>query len=106
MLRGEATNTNIIVFGLTLPGLEPTIYRTRGQHANPRSTALVASTLTITPPMWLGKFTKSEHKRNYHWYQPLQSNHHNLVYRDIDRYSNRSRHTELVQSHEVRDLWR
>ena len=34
VLRGEATNTNFIVFGLTLPGLEPTIYRTRGEHAN------------------------------------------------------------------------
>ena len=32
MLRGEATNTNFIVFGLTRPGLEPTIYRTRGVH--------------------------------------------------------------------------
>jgi hypothetical protein len=30
-----------IVFGLTRPGLEPTIYRTRGEQ------------LTITPPMWL-----------------------------------------------------
>jgi cytochrome c oxidase subunit IV len=36
MLRvsGEATNTNCIVFGLTRPGLEPTIYQTRGEHAN------------------------------------------------------------------------
>jgi hypothetical protein len=33
MLSGEATNTNFIVFGLTRPGLQPTIYR------------------TITPPM-------------------------------------------------------
>jgi hypothetical protein len=34
MLSGEATNTNFIVFGLTQPGLEPTIYHTRGEHAN------------------------------------------------------------------------
>jgi hypothetical protein len=34
MLSGEATNTNFIVFGLTRSGLEPTIYRTRGEHAN------------------------------------------------------------------------
>ena len=34
MLRGEATDTNSIVFGLTRPELEPTIYRTRGEHAN------------------------------------------------------------------------
>jgi hypothetical protein len=34
MLSGEATNTNFIVFGLTQSGLEPTIYRTWGKHAN------------------------------------------------------------------------
>jgi hypothetical protein len=33
MLSGEAANTNFIVFGLTRPGLEPTIYCTRGEHA-------------------------------------------------------------------------
>ena len=32
MLSGKATNTNFLVFGLTRPGLEPTIYRTRGEH--------------------------------------------------------------------------
>ena len=32
MLSGEATNTNFIVFGLTRPGLEPTIYCIRGEH--------------------------------------------------------------------------
>jgi hypothetical protein len=35
MLSGEATNTNFIVFGLTRPSLEPTIYRTRGECAYP-----------------------------------------------------------------------
>ena len=30
----EARNTNFIVFGLTWSGLEPTIYLTRGEHAN------------------------------------------------------------------------
>ena len=34
MLSGEATNTNFIVFDLTRPVFEPTIYRTRGEHAN------------------------------------------------------------------------
>jgi hypothetical protein len=34
MLSGEATHINFIVFGLTRLGLEPTIYRTRGEHAN------------------------------------------------------------------------
>ena len=32
--RREATNTNIIVFGLTRSGLEPAIYRIRGEQAN------------------------------------------------------------------------
>ena len=36
MLSGEAsaTNTNFIVFGLTRPGLKPTIYHTWGKHAD------------------------------------------------------------------------
>jgi hypothetical protein len=34
VLSGEATNTNFIVFGMTRPGLEHTIYSTRGEHAN------------------------------------------------------------------------
>ena len=33
MLSGEATDTNL-QSGLTRPGLEPTIYHTRGEHAN------------------------------------------------------------------------
>ena len=33
-IRGEVTNTNIIVFELIGPGLEPTIYQTQGKHAN------------------------------------------------------------------------
>jgi hypothetical protein len=33
MLSGETTNTNFIVFGLNRPGLEPTIYLTRDEHA-------------------------------------------------------------------------
>ena len=34
MLRGEATNTDSIVFGFTRWGLEPMIYHTRGEHPN------------------------------------------------------------------------
>ena len=34
MLRVKATNTSLVVFGLTRPGPEPKIYRTRGEHAN------------------------------------------------------------------------
>jgi hypothetical protein len=41
MLSEEATHTNFIVFGLTRPGLEPTIYRTRGEHATHYTTAAV-----------------------------------------------------------------
>jgi hypothetical protein len=45
MLNGEATNTNLIVFGLTRPGLEPMIYHTRGKHAKRYNTnALVIKT--------------------------------------------------------------
>ena len=41
MLSREAANTNLIVFGLTRPGLEPTIYRTRGKHVNHYTTDAV-----------------------------------------------------------------
>jgi hypothetical protein len=41
VLSGEATNTNVIVFGLTQPGLEPTIYHTRGEHASHYATDAV-----------------------------------------------------------------
>jgi hypothetical protein len=34
VLSEEATNINFLVFGLTRPVLESTIYRTRGEHAN------------------------------------------------------------------------
>jgi len=34
MLRGNATYTNLTVFGLTQQGLEQMIYLTRGEHDN------------------------------------------------------------------------
>ena len=34
MLSGEATHTTYRVFGLTRSEIDPTIYRTRGEHAN------------------------------------------------------------------------
>ena len=43
MIRGEATNNNFSVFVLTRPGLEPTIYRTRGEYANHYATDAVRS---------------------------------------------------------------
>ena len=38
---------NFIVFGLTRPGLKPTIYRTRGEHANHYATDAVGSKLEL-----------------------------------------------------------
>ena len=43
VFSGEATNTNCIVFGLTRPELEPTIYRTRDEHANHNTTDTVTT---------------------------------------------------------------
>jgi hypothetical protein len=39
---GEATNTNFIFFCLTRPQFVPTIYRTRGEHANHYATDAVS----------------------------------------------------------------
>jgi hypothetical protein len=48
MLSGEATNTNIVVFGLIRPVFEPTIYRTRGEHANHYTTDAVMVICVVT----------------------------------------------------------
>jgi hypothetical protein len=40
-LAGEATNTNIIVFGLTRIGLNPMIYHTWGEHAKHYTTDVI-----------------------------------------------------------------
>ena len=47
VIRGEATNTNIIVFGLSRSGLEPMFYRTRGEHVNHYTNDVVISTMKI-----------------------------------------------------------
>ena len=39
----DATITNLSVFGLTRSGLEPTIYRTRGEHTNHYTTDTIYS---------------------------------------------------------------
>jgi hypothetical protein len=41
------TEKQQIPIGLTPPGLEPTIYRTRGEHANHYTTDAVCRTLTL-----------------------------------------------------------
>jgi hypothetical protein len=41
MLIGKAANTHFIVFGLTWPGLEPTIYHNWGEHAKHYTTEAV-----------------------------------------------------------------
>jgi hypothetical protein len=46
--RRSNKHNNFIVFGLTRPGFEPTIYRNRGDHANYYATEAI--TLTITQP--------------------------------------------------------
>jgi hypothetical protein len=48
VLSREATNTNFIFLGLTQPGLEPTIYCTRGEHANYYTTDAVTGFWRIT----------------------------------------------------------
>ena len=47
MLIEEATNTYFVVYGLTRPGLEPTIYRTRGEHANHYATDAVRGHMNL-----------------------------------------------------------
>jgi hypothetical protein len=50
MLSEKAANTNAIVFGLTGPGLDPTIYRTLGEHANHYATdAVQIKRISSTP---------------------------------------------------------
>ena len=48
MFSGEAANANFIIFGLTRPGFEPTIYRTQGEHANHYTTDAVDHLLKST----------------------------------------------------------
>jgi hypothetical protein len=63
MLSGETTNTNFIVFGLTQPGLEPTIYCTQGEHANQYATNAIN---VIGDYMLLGFVVSSSTKKVPH----------------------------------------
>jgi hypothetical protein len=67
VLSGEATNTNFIVFGLTRPGHEPTIYSTRGEHANQYATDAVKYWKGIGYVLRLSKFVlkQVDSKRRY-----------------------------------------
>ena len=47
VLSGEATNINLIVYSFTRSGLEPTIYRTRDEHANHYITNTLKSTCDV-----------------------------------------------------------
>ena len=60
VISGEATITYFIVFGLTRPGLEPTIYSTWG------------GTLTTTPPTRLKKYTTNLQMIYYCMKEPAQ----------------------------------
>jgi hypothetical protein len=51
MLCGESENTNFIVYTLTKPGMELTIYHTRGNHANHYTTEELWLSLDIL--LWL-----------------------------------------------------
>jgi len=43
----ETTNTNVIVYGWTQPGVQPTIYRTHGEHASQYTTDVSANQVLI-----------------------------------------------------------
>jgi hypothetical protein len=47
MFIKETANIKLIVFGLTRPGLEPTVYSTRGEHANHYTTDTVEPLIII-----------------------------------------------------------
>jgi hypothetical protein len=70
---GEATDTNFTVLGLTRSGLEPTIYRTQGEHANHYT--------TDEPTIYR---TQGEHANHYTTDDPT--------------YKNPTKHVDQVQS--------
>jgi hypothetical protein len=69
MLSGEATNTNFIVFGLTRPELEPTIYHTQGEHANHYATDPVPN----RSDMLITKYRMMQKKSSISKYKKLAS---------------------------------
>jgi hypothetical protein len=63
VLSGEATHTNCRVFGLTRSGFEPTIYHTRGEHANQYTTD--EPTIYHTRGEHANQYTRGEHANQY-----------------------------------------
>ena len=63
VLNEEAKNTNFIVFGLSQPRLEPTIYRTRCEHANQHTTDAVPQNETFWDTKELIRNRKSNKER-------------------------------------------
>ena len=68
MVSGEATNTDLIVFGVNRSGHEHTIYCTRGEHDN-QYTNLVCRQITM-----LIEFTLSVRNKNMGLFKTLRFN--------------------------------
>ena len=62
MLSGEATHTNLIVFGLNRPWLEPTTYHNGGEHANHYTTDDVTG-FEITMFAYIGVYPQLSHQQ-------------------------------------------
>jgi hypothetical protein len=69
LLYSQATNTNFIVFGLTRPGLEPTICCTWGEHADHYTTDVVWS------PLDSSYYTKGYFSQNDAFIQSVAGRH-------------------------------
>jgi hypothetical protein len=68
VLSGEATTTNFIVFGLIRPGLESTIYRTRGEHANHYVTDAVTTYVIVKVLQYnITNNIKNQFSSDYNW---------------------------------------
>jgi hypothetical protein len=61
VLSREASNTNVIVFRLTRPRPEPTIYLTRGEHANHHVNGAVCNKSTVLDTGKNKSMQKREH---------------------------------------------
>jgi hypothetical protein len=71
VLSREETNTNLKVFGFTRSGLEPTIYRTRGVHANHYATDAVQRWYVVGTKWYIEwtKYLSRENNISFLWKQ-------------------------------------